>query len=287
MLFRSPEEYVGRNTFELLHPDDLDRARRLFADALARPGTPVRAEVRLRLKDGTWRPVEGIGVNRLVEPAVGAIVVNLRDVSEARRVEEENRRTLSLLQATLESTADGILVVDAAGRITTYNRKFAQMWRIPDSVLESGDDDQALGYVLDQLTDPSAFVRKVQELYARPEAESYDVLQFKDGRTFERYSQPQRVDGKPVGRVWSFRDVTEQRRAQEALRGSEERYRAFIRQSGEGIWRFEFEQPMPVGLPEDAQVDFFYRYSYLAECNDQMALMYGFRTAEELVGTRL
>ncbi|HEX7180587.1 MAG TPA: ATP-binding protein [Thermoanaerobaculia bacterium] len=125
------------------------------------------------------------------------------------------RQSLSLLQATLESTADGILVVDQEGKIAAFNRRFTEMWRIPEALLQSGDDDQALAFVLDQLTSPDAFLSKVRELYSQPDAESQDVLEFKDGRVFERYSQPQRIGGESVGRVWSFRDVTERRRAEE------------------------------------------------------------------------
>jgi len=82
-------------------------------------------------------------------------------------------------------------------------------------------------------------------------------------------------------------DVTERRRAEAALRQGEERYRAFVTQSTEGIWRFEFAEPLPVNQPEAEQIEHFYRHSYLAECNDAMAQMYGYASAHELAGTRL
>ena len=125
---------------------------------------------------------------------------------------------ISLLEAALESTADGILIVDADGRIARYNRRFQELWRIPDEILASGDDDRAIAFVLDQLRDPDAFVEKVRYLYAHPEEESFDVLLFKDGRVFERYSLPRRIDGRPSGRVWSFRDVTRRIAAEAQLR---------------------------------------------------------------------
>ena len=139
----------------------------------------------------------------------------------AWRLNEQARNdlgeSLSRLEATLESTADGILVVDAEGRIVNSNAEFARMWRIPLEVMDKGDDDLAIRYVLDQLADPDAFLSKIQELYDNPESESYDVLEFRDGRVFERYSRPQRVRGRAVGRVWSFHDGTERRRFEEEL----------------------------------------------------------------------
>ncbi len=140
-----------------------------------------------------------------------------QDVTERKLAEAELSETLSLLTATLDSTADGILVVDLEGRITSFNQRFVDLWRIPDDILESRNDADALAHVLSQVEDPDRFVAKIEELYARPDALSEDTITFIDGRIFERLSMPQRVAGTTVGRVWSFRDVTERRRLETQL----------------------------------------------------------------------
>ena len=141
---------------------------------------------------------------------------------EMRNAVRQGATSLSLLRATLESTADGILVVDNSGAVVGHNRKFLTLWNIPDSVLATGDDSKLVASVRDQLRDPEGFAAKIRQLYQAPDAVSFDQLEFLDGRVFERYSQPRKIDGVTVGRVWSFRDVTEQRRAEATRRRLEE-----------------------------------------------------------------
>src|SRR2546430_1568910 len=376
--------------------------------------------------------------------------------------------TVSVLQATLESTADGILVVDLDGKIVSHNRHFEEMWRLPTSFIAANNDAagrrRLIQHVKDQLVNPELFVDGIEERYAEPASDSFDVLTFKDGRVLERYSIPLRLDGRSVGRVWSFRDVTARRRAEcvqeavyrishtthtadnlqqllraiheivgelmpaknfyvalydqqrnqlefpyfvdeydtardvpprklrkglteyvrltgrpllataevheqlvaageaeligapsidwlgvpltvkdrtigivaaqtnsagvrygqseldiltfvssqmamaierkrgedalreqrallelavENMRRGEERYRAFIAQTSEGVSRLEVVPPIPVTLSEDEQIDGLYAGGRIAECNDAMARMYGYNDAQDLVGTRL
>ena len=137
-----------------------------------------------------------------------------------KRVEErtsELEKSLSVLHATLESTADGLLVVDHRGRVTIYNKKFMQMWPLEKAVMATRNEEQLLAAVLDQVKEPEQFLQKIRDLNARNDCDSYDLIHFKDGRVFERYSQPQRLGRDSMGRVWSFRDITERRQAEQRL----------------------------------------------------------------------
>jgi diguanylate cyclase (GGDEF)-like protein len=124
------------------------------------------------------------------------------------------RKANSVQRAVIEATTDGILVVGNEGNVETYNQRFVDLWRISGEIVATQNDKAMLEFVVQQLTDPAQFIAKVEELYAHPEQSSFDTLHFKDGRVFERYSHPQRLDEQVVGRVWSFRDVTERELAQ-------------------------------------------------------------------------
>ncbi|QMT59787.1 bifunctional diguanylate cyclase/phosphodiesterase [Legionella sp. PC997] len=120
----------------------------------------------------------------------------------------ELEKLLALTKSTLESTADGILVVDSLGAIEYYNQKFLDMWNISIKFIATHNDEDAINYVSNQLNNATEFIEKIKYLYEKPELESFDVLHFKDGKIYERYSKPHWLEGKIIGRVWSFRDIT-------------------------------------------------------------------------------
>ncbi len=220
-----------------------------------------------RKKDGQLIEAE-VASHSLIFAGRRARIVLANDISRRLEAEAETRRSLSLLRSTLESTADGILVVDRQGKVVSYNRRFSQIWDIPTELLETNDDAALIASVLDRLKEPQAFLTKVNELYAEPEAESFDVLEFTDGRIIERYSVAQRLDAQPVGRVWSFRDVTERRRAEEALRASAERYRTLFERNLAGVFRTSTT-------------------SAILDCNDAFAHILGFESSQEAIGRNM
>jgi diguanylate cyclase (GGDEF)-like protein/PAS domain S-box-containing protein len=140
-----------------------------------------------------------------------------------------------LLSSILNSTGDGLLVIDQNGKILAWNDMFVSMWNLKLGVIESRQNEAALGEVLDQITDADAFLERVRELHARPEEESFETISLKDGRTFERFSRPLGPRNDIQGRVWSFRDVTVRRAAERSLSESELRFRAFAEGAACGL----------------------------------------------------
>ena len=202
-----------------------DAARRFFARSLIRSA----AVLPLQTHDGVLgvlsvaavRPMSfGVEERELLEGLATQIATAIKGVQlyeERAAAEDALRESERLLSATIESTADGILVVDEQGHVAYSNQRFAELWGIPDELLRSRNDDQLLAHVVHQLVDPDAFAEKVRRLYGSTD-EAYDTLAFKDGRVVERYSRPLLRDERAVGRVWSFRDVTERTNAEHQLR---------------------------------------------------------------------
>ena len=180
---------------------------------------PVRFRIRLRSPEDVVvaRLPSWWNVSRTLTLIGGMILVILSVLMWVATLRRRVGEATEVIRTTLESTADGILVADRRGKTVTYNRKFAAMWRIPEMGPSAVDDDAIRERVSSQLKDPKKFLARIHQLYADSNAASDDVLEFVDGRVFERHSEPQLLAGRSIGRVWGFRDVTERRRAEETL----------------------------------------------------------------------
>src|SRR5688572_1663358 len=130
---------------------------------------------------------------------------------------QELARSLALVRATLESSVGGILVTNQ-GTITDFNEKYLQMWPVPRELVETRDHRLVLEVIAEQFANPDEFLYGVEEIYRASPPETFDVFELKDGRTFERFTKTQMVDGREVGRVWSFRDITAHKHTEESLR---------------------------------------------------------------------
>lgn len=179
----------------------------------------------LRRKDGACIWVE-ISMNRIRFLEEERLIAVVRDVSERRRASEEQESLLSLLNATLESTADGIMVTDLESRVIRMNNKCRSIWSLSEDLTESETKQKTLYAMTGKVKDPGPFFTRISHIYKDSLAESFDIIELSDGRQLERFSQPLMLRGQPVGRVWSFRDISERLLAQKDIIENEKRFRA-------------------------------------------------------------
>jgi PAS domain-containing protein len=146
-------------------------------------------------------------------PAVRRAFRSSRERAELRAAEAANTRLTSLLRTVLETTQEGVLVTDLAGRITTYNRKFMTLCGIPEYVLAPMELERVLQFFQDQFTDTAGFLREVRMLGDHAERRTLGMVGTRDARAIEAHGRAQGLGGETVGRIYTFADVTERERA--------------------------------------------------------------------------
>ena len=206
------EQWLAR-----VHPDDRDRV--LFEVTQQDCGNSdfMTSEYRERHKDGHWMWIlsRGRTIDWLPDGRPARVIGTDTDVTTFKNAEEKLQFANTLLTTEMETSPDSILVVDTRLRIISYNRRFADMWRIPLEVLEAEDDAPVLDAVTSAMVDPKAFTARVQYLYEHPEEEGHDELETRDGRFIDRHAGVLRAAaGQYLGRVWFFRDITARKHAE-------------------------------------------------------------------------
>jgi diguanylate cyclase (GGDEF)-like protein/PAS domain S-box-containing protein len=213
----SREEALKLNIATVVAPEHLDFARTMTArKTINEP--PTTYELEIIAKDGSRVPLE-LSTRLIVHDGLPVGVQGIgRDISERKDAQKSLHNTISLFASTFESTADGIVVMDLDQKVVTRNKKFVEMWHIPTKLDDRQSGPDLVKHIIAQVRDPEKFLASLQHISADPLSAETEIIELMDGRIFEGYSQPQFMEGVPVGRVWCFRDITERNLAEEKFR---------------------------------------------------------------------
>ncbi len=207
VLGNRPKELIGK-TIKDLFPAHADIMIDRNQQAL-KTGLKYEFDDKFIMPDGSekwfWSNLQPI---KDADGKITSILIISHDMTIKKNEEEALAENQSLLKAILESTGDGILVVNNKGEMTHSNTRFAELWKIPSHLIQTHDDEKLIEFVIQQLDDPDVFLSKIKILYNSFEKDT-DFLNFKDGRVFERHSYPLIQNNEITGRVWNFRDISE------------------------------------------------------------------------------
>jgi diguanylate cyclase (GGDEF)-like protein/PAS domain S-box-containing protein len=213
-LLASPDRWQ-----QLIHTDDLPITMSDIASLAQGEGDFTRREIRVKCPDGSFIWFDGRTV-RLCDQSGRLIALEgvMTDVTARKEIEQKLAASQVLLRAAIENSPDGILIVDQNARITGFNRNFADMWKIPQELIDAGDHGPVLNFAASCMKNEGEFLERVRSLYAHPDIGIHDELETKDGHTFDRHSAPLCDANKQyLGRIWFFRDITQRKAAEQTI----------------------------------------------------------------------
>ena len=238
-------EAIGKNLVNLIIPPEMREDVRQACLVMAETGQPIPAsELTLMKKDGSRVAV--FSSHAIIKNSQGEMELFCIDIdlSERKLAEEKLRFSNALLSTQFETSIDGILVVDMSGKIISCNRRFMEVCGIPEEVIASGIDEEALQASLVNLAEPEEFLSKVRYLYLHRDEKSRDEILLKDGRILDRYTAPMIGSaGEYYGRIWHFRDITDERQVQNALKDAVDWLKIMQKEVKAGFWDWD----MPTG----------------------------------------
>ena len=217
--------------YEDWHKVILETDKEIAFEAVAKAlATKTQYETSYRIKldgreDVRWMRSSGKYFYNDAGKAIALTGVSI-DITEQKKLEHLLEYRKALLEANNEASIDGVLLVDAKGKILSYNKRFIEIWNMPQHIVDANDDKAALNFAMEQLVNPQQFIEKVNYLYQHPTETCMDILEYKNGKIVERYGYPVvAADGNQCVWNWTFRDITEIKKAQLALQRSEQHFR--------------------------------------------------------------
>jgi PAS domain S-box-containing protein len=278
------DELLTLQVRDITHPDDVALTQD-YIDDILRQVQRGHVEKRYVRKDGTV--VHGLLSASVVRDSEGVpqgLFALVQDITERKRAQSQLAESEQRYKSLFENNYDAVFSLDDEGYFRTANPAAQRICGYSEEEL------CRMSYV--PLVDVNDVPRVRQAFIAALKGEPQNIemsIVHKEGRRvhLNLTAIPIVVGGRIEGVYGVAHDVTRRRTSERSLEESDERYRAFIENSSEAIWRFELELPIPIDRSEEEQIEHFYRYCYLAECNDAMARMYGFERAEDVIGKRL